>query len=98
MSGKTAPLTPSSRPGLVFNSGCEASLMLPLLFVATVWTSATNSRGSMRLASQPVLNTKPGRLDGVKGAVLPLMEVLDQFGCEHEAEDGPPDDGCSDRG
>ncbi len=40
MIGEPAPLTPSSGPGLVFNTGCEVSLMLPLLFVALFQTVA----------------------------------------------------------
>src|SRR5467141_376347 len=38
--GRLGPLTPSRRPGLVFDTGCEASLMLPLLFVALFQTVA----------------------------------------------------------
>src|SRR6267378_2610179 len=38
--GRLGPLTSSRRPGLVFDTGCEASLMLPLLFVALFQTVA----------------------------------------------------------
>ena len=33
-------MTPSRRPGLVFDTGCEASLVLPLLFLALLQTVA----------------------------------------------------------
>ena len=40
MGGEPAPLTASRGPGLVFNTGCEASLMLPLFFLALFQTVA----------------------------------------------------------
>ena len=46
MGGETTPLTLSRRPGLVFKTGCEVSLMLPLLFVALFQTVADGQTAS----------------------------------------------------